>query len=511
MATSTPSVWEHPDPARSAAPLAGNTNYDVCVVGGGIAGLTTAYLLAREGKSVVVLESKPVVAGGETGVTTAHLAWYIDDEFGHVESVRGADVAKAAAASHRSAVDLIEEIVHREQIACDFKRVEAYLFPGSDGPQTVEEEAEVMFRLSIPFERVERVPFPADAVGPALKFAAHGQFHPVKYLGAIARLIRKLGGVIHTDTMVVRVTGGSPCEVDTKPGNVVTAGAVVIATNAPFEAGTTMHTKVHAYTTYALAAELQKGTLPYALYWDTEDPYHYVRLQPENDQYDLLIVGGEDHKTGQATDQDTRWGALEGWARKRFPHMRAVTRRWSGQVFETPDGLGFIGRAPGNGDNVYVITGDSGMGMTHSTLGARLVTNLILGRPEPLAAVYSPSRWMPWALKSLLGENLNIAAQYGDWLTGGDVSSVDQIPPGQGAVVRSGLTKLAVYRDDDGTPHACSATCPHMGCVVRWNPGEKTWDCPCHGSRYTRDGKVAHGPATSDLKPAEVPEEAGSR
>ena len=505
MAHSTPSVWEYPSPIRSAAPLAGNTQYDVAVVGGGIAGLTTAYLLARAGKSVVVLEAKPTVAGGETEYTTAHLAWELDDRFSHLASVRGDDAAKLAAASHRSAIDLIEEIARTENIACDFRRVDGYLFPGSDGPAALDEEEKTLHRLGLPFERVDRVPFPGSAPGPALKFPGHGQFHPLKYLTEIAGLIRKYGGVIHTDTPVVKIRGGATCEVETKAGNVVTSGAVVIATNAPFEAGTTLHTKVAAYLTYAFAAEIPKGSVPYALYWDTEDPYHYVRLQPggADHAFDFLIVGGEDHKTGQADDQDERWGRLEAWAKTRFPQMGRVRHRWSGQVFETPDGLGLIGLVPG-GENTYVITGDSGMGMTHGTLGGRLVADQIQHKPvSELAALYSPSRWMPGAAKTLLKENLNLAAQYTDWLTGGDVKSAADIPRGQGAVVRSGLTKLAVYKADDGEVTQLSAVCPHMGCVVHWNPGEQTWDCPCHGSRFSAGGKVTHGPATSDLKAAE--------
>jgi nitrite reductase/ring-hydroxylating ferredoxin subunit len=257
-----------------------------------------------------------------------------------------------------------------------------------------------------------------------------------------------------------------------------------------------------AYTTYAIALAIPRLAVPVALFWDTEDPYHYIRTQPGNDGGDFLIVGGEDHKTGQAQDQHERWGRLEEWTRERFPAAGEVRYSWSGQVFETPDGLGLLGAAPW-GRNLYVITGDSGMGMTHCTLGARLVANLIKGVDDPLAKLYDPSRWMPAAFKTFLAENLNVAAQYSDWLTGGDVKSVDDIPPGQGAVVRRGLKKLAVYKRKDGSTCEMSASCRHMGAVIRWNPGEQTWDCPAHGSRFSCEGDVIHGPAVEGLKAAQ--------
>ncbi len=504
MNAKTESVWTRTKPSPLPAPLRGDIACDVCIVGAGIAGLTAAYLLGREGKRVVVLDAKSTVAAGETEQTTAHLAWYLDDTFSHLASVRGDDVAKAAAASHRAAIDLIEKIVRTENIACDFKRVDGYLFSGEDGPDTLNTEAETLSRLSLPFERT-KFDFPGVQSVDCLRFPDHGQFHPIKYLTHLAAAIGANGGAIHAETVVEKVRGGEPCTVTTTHGHTVTADAVVVATNNPFEGGTTLHAKVAAYITYAFAAEIPKGSLHVGLYWDTEDPYHYVRTQSGGDAepFDYLIVGGEDHKTGQADDQPQRWDRLKAWAKERFPNMGAVRYHWSGQVFETPDGLGLIGLAPWNGPNVFVMTGDSGMGMTHGTLGARLVADLVMGRPNELASVYSPSRMMPGAVRTQLGETLNMAAQFTDWLTGGDVKSAEDIPPGHGAVVRSGLTKLAVYKDDRGKVTSLSAVCPHMGCLVRWNPGETTWDCPCHGSRFSATGTCLHGPSTSNLAKAE--------
>ena len=493
----TSSVWSLKNPALVGAALAGDVSYDVCVIGGGIAGLTTAYLLSREGKRVVVLEAQAGLVNGETGSTTAHLAWVIDDRFARVASIRGDDVARAAADSHRNAINSIEQIAAAESIDCDFRRVDGYLFPGADGPQVVNEEADELSRLGIPFKPLDGPPIPG-LTGPSLKFFGQGQFHPKKYLAGVAAAIRKNGGVIHTDTRVVKIEGGSPCQVHTAGEFTVTATAVVIATNSPFDAGVLLHTRMAAYTTYAIALAIPHLAVPAALFWDTEDPYHYIRTQPGDRGGDYLIVGGEDHKTGQADDQHERWGRLEDWTRDRFPAAGELRHRWSGQVFETPDGLGLIGAAPW-GRNLFVITGDSGMGMTHSTLGARLVANLIRGIDDPLASVYDPSRIMPVALRTFLAENLNVAAQYSDWLTGGDVKSVEDIPVGQGAIVRSGLKKLAVYKRKDGSTCEMSATCRHMGALVRWNPGEKTWDCPAHGSRYSCEGEVLHGPAVESL------------
>lgn len=493
------SVWLVDEPTPKSAPLAGDVTADVCVIGGGIAGLTAAYRLQDAGRSVLVLDAREP-GGGETAYTTAHLTWELDDRFSRLAEVRGDEVAKAAAASHRRAIDDIEQIARTEKFDCDFVRVDGYLFPGLDGPKALDEEREAVRRLGLEHEEVASVPL---AHRPGLRFPGHARFHPVKYMNGLVAAVRRRGGQVHGGTRAVKIAGGDQCRVELEDGSAVTAKAVVVATNAPFEAGLTLHLRLAAYTTYALALPVPANTVPDALYWDTEDPYHYVRLLPTAGRgADLLIVGGEDHKTGQASDQDERWGRLAEWARGLVPAAGEPAYRWSGQVFETADGLGLIGAAPW-GKNVYVITGDSGMGLTHATLGGRLVADLIAGRENPLAAVYDPGRWTPAAAFELMKENANVAAQYADWVTGGEVNSPDQIPPGHGAIIRRGLTKVAVYRREDGSLCERSATCPHLGAIVRWNPGEQTWDCPAHGSRFTCEGKVLHGPAVSALEKVE--------
>jgi nitrite reductase/ring-hydroxylating ferredoxin subunit len=241
--------------------------------------------------------------------------------------------------------------------------------------------------------------------------------------------------------------------------------------------------------------------VPQILLWDTPDPYHYVRLQAaETDAHDILIVGGEDHKTGQADDADERYARLEAWTRERFPQVESFAFRWSGQVLEPVDGLAFIGRNPLDSGNVFIATGDSGNGMTHGTIAGVLLTDLILGRQNEWATLYDPARKTLGAITDFARENLNVMAQYTDLLTGGEVADVSEIKAGAGAILRRGLTKVAAYRDEQGALHERSAICPHLGCVVQWNTAELTWDCPCHGSRYAAaDGHVVNGPAISSL------------
>jgi len=265
-----------------------------------------------------------------------------------------------------------------------------------------------------------------------------------------------------------------------------------------------------------IAARIPRGTLTHALYWDTLDPYHYIRLQEVDPLLDtrrteeLLIVGGEDHKTGQADDAEERFKRLEEWTRQRFPSIGNIEFRWSGQILEPVDYMAFIGRNPGTDQHIFIATGDSGNGITHGTIAGILLTDLILGRPNPWSKLYDPSRVTLRATPSFLRENVNVAGQYTDWVSGGDVDSYDNIAPGAGAVVRRGMKKIAVYRDDQGSIHELSAVCTHLYCIVAWNSIERTWDCPCHGSRFDPYGRVVNGPAITPL-PALNPEDQASQ
>ncbi|QIX61494.1 FAD-dependent oxidoreductase [Hymenobacter sp. BT18] len=505
----TQSVWfPTADAVSSFKALGQNITADVVVVGAGIAGLTTAYLLGKEGKKVVILEDGEI-ASGESGRTTAHLSNALDDRYSTLEQLFGQEGARLAAESHGAAIDEIEKIVLAEQIACDFTRLNGYLFlPANGKEQELTDELEAAHRAGL--KSVKKL---ADSgtqgfhTGPCLRFPDQGQFHILKYLNGLVAAITRQGGRIFTHTHVATVEGGHAARVVTDSGHEVKADALVIATNTPFNDRVVMHTKQAPYRTYVVTARVPKGSVTQALYWDTADPYHYIRLQEApGEEYDYLIVGGEDHKTGQEANPEERLRCLEEWTRKHFRQITSIDFRWSGQVMEPTDGLAYAGRNPLDNDNVYLITGDSGHGMTHATLGAIIIRDLILERPNAWAKLYDPGRitLKPESIKEFVRENVNVAAEYTELLTGGDVSTPEEIAAGSGAVLRRGLTKVAVYKDKAGKTHECSAICPHLGCVVHWNGLESSWDCPCHGSRFDAYGKLLMGPANSNLASAET-------
>ncbi|HYE90356.1 MAG TPA: FAD-dependent oxidoreductase [Terriglobales bacterium] len=506
----TVSPWLASVTLPTRLPLAGDTRCDVAVVGAGIAGLSVAYTLAREGRRVVVIDDG-AIGGGQSGRTTAHLSNAMEDLYQEIARVHGEDGARLAAESHAAAVDRIEQVAREEHIACDFERLDGYLFaaPGHDREE-LHRELEAARAAGVDVELVDRAPLATFDTGPALRFARQAQFHVLKYLAGLAAAIERHGGAIHCDTRATAVEGGRPVRVTTTRGT-ITADAVVVATNTPVVSRVLVHARQAAYQTYVIGAEITPGSVPRALYWDTDDPYHYVRVHTlpatatgaaAEGTCDVLIVGGEDHKTGQADDAEVRWERLMVWAKRRFPTVERLAFRWSGEVMQPVDSIGLIGRNPNDADNVFIVTGDTGMGMTHGTIAGILLPDLIAGRAHPWARLYDPSRIRLGAARSFVAENANMAAQYTDWLTPGEVRSVDEIPAGCGAVMRRGVSKVAVYRDDAGGVHERSAVCPHLGCIVGWNHAERTWDCPCHGSRFDARGRVLNGPAMSDLAEA---------
>ena len=506
------SLWTKDGPAIDAPTLAGDASADVVVVGAGIAGLSTAYELARLGRSVIVID-RGRVGRGMTARTTAHLASELDDYYFKLIEVHGEDQARRYHESQVAAINRIEAVCRDEAIDCQFRRLDGYLIPSEEGGiELLQQEFEACRAIGVEVEWVERAPVPGFDTGRALRFANQGRFHPTRYLAGLARAIAMHGGRLFADTAYVdHREDGDTVTIETEGGARLTASAAVFATNSPVNDTVKLHTKQTPMRTYAIAGRVPKGAVPDALVWDTLEAYHYVRIQEAGDGEDWLIVGGEDHRSGEASDMDRRIGALAEWTRRRYRGFDAVECSWSGQVLETTDFMPFSGPNPGDA-RIYVHTGDSGQGITNGVAGALTIAPLILGEDSRFAKVLDPSR-KPAALPALkefvsgvAGAAKNLAehvipgsAEPDDEPEPGEVASADALAPGEGGIVREGAGKIAAYRTPDGRLIRRSAACTHLGCVVHWNPFEQCWDCPCHGSQFAPDGAVLNGPALKPL------------
>lgn len=495
------SVWQSQLSASAVNPLKRDAVADVCVIGAGMAGLLTALELAERGRSVLVLE-RDGIAAGETRATSAHLSTVLDTRYFALAGMHGAESARLVATSHMRGIAHLERVANAYGIDCGFQRVSGFLC-ANDAAQTeiLERELEAATSAGVSCELVKRAPLPVGS-GPALHFPHQAQFDPLAFLDGVVSALQRKDVQILAPVTVNGFDSGSASDqvgVHTSDGRSIRANHVVVATNTPINDLVAMHTKQAPYRSYALAVASPPPLS--ALCWDLAEPYHYVRSAVDAESgRPVLVAGGEDHKVGQDADGERHWQQLEEWLRERFPNAGELVSRWSGQVLETSDGLGFIGRNPGQ-ERVLIATGFSGNGMSYSGIGAELVADLIQNAKNPFEQLYEPAR-KPSSLRAIgrfVRENLNVAKQYTDWLGPSDAARVEDIARGEGAVLRRGLTRVAVYVDPAGLAHEMSASCPHLGGVVAWNAAEKSWDCPCHGSRFDCYGKVLAGPAVSDL------------
>jgi glycine/D-amino acid oxidase-like deaminating enzyme/nitrite reductase/ring-hydroxylating ferredoxin subunit len=506
----TASVWMSTFEVPQFKSLTSDEECDVCVIGAGITGLTTAYMLTRSGKNVIVVDDGSI-GGGESARTTAHITNVIDDRYHRIESLHGKDNARLAAESQTAAIDTIEDIINTNKIDCDFTRLTGYhFFMPDENAEDLEKEYEACKRAGINVKINENPPIASMGNYPCLEFPNQAEFHMLKYLAGLADAITKAGGKIYTQTHIQSIKDskdGSPATAETKDKLKITAKDIVVATNSPVSDYVKMHLKQVAHRTYVIGITVPKDSVPHGLYWDTEEPYHYIRLYKQQ-KNDILIIGGEDHKTGQDDHPEKHFDNLVKWASEKFPVGGNVAYKWSGQVLEPFDGLSFIGKDPENPEHIYIATGDSGMGITHGTFSAVILDDLINGRKNKWAELYDPKRLkLIKNAPDYIKEGLNTAVQYIDIITPPEVSSVDEIVPGSGAIMGNGMNKIAAYKDENGTMYKFSAVCPHLKCIVEWNNVEKTWDCPCHGSRFDFKGKVINGPALADLKPVKEEQE----
>ena len=509
----TRSTWiADADREPSRPPLSADVTCDVCVVGAGIAGLSVAYRLAKSGKRVVVLDAGPV-AGGQSGRTTGFLNSYPDDGLTRLASKHDEQTAKLAVESYKDAINFIEGVCRDEDIDGGFVRCEEDFFvdPQGDDQDFLDKEMELANRIGWDEVRfADRARVPGLDTGRCLVFSNQAKTHGGRYLSGLATACERHGVTIHNDTRVMDLAGGDEPYVKTQAGHTVKCDWVVTCTCSPVNPPVTdllhLHVRQVPYRAYAIAIEVGDADVPDVMYSDTAEPYHYVR--PEIvDGKRVLIVGGEDARTaGEGHDDPARFDRLDAWARQRWPGLGTRTHAWSGQCFEPDDHLAFIGRDPGGKEHSLIATGDSGQGLTHGTLAALILGDTVLGvAAKPYASIYEPSRIAPKAALEFVKEITPAAAHYVELVTPGEVGSVDEIPVGEGRVIRSGLTKQAVYRDPSGTLHACTAICPHAGGVLHWNDMEKSWDCPVHGSRFApEDGRCITPPAFGPLSKVDV-------
>ena len=508
-ARATSSYWSDTASFSRYPKLDRDLHVDVAVVGGGITGLTAAYLIAKSGRTVALVERRRL-SGVDTSSTTAHLTAVTDLRLTELIEAFGEDHARAAWDAGFAAIDLVNRNIRELEADCHFSWISGYLHgspfraPSERDAADLKREAEAAINLGFDARFVEAVPF-MDR--PGVEYAGQARFHPLKYLSALARGVERHGGLIFEDSNADEVRD-DPLTV-VVGDRTIECSAVVIGTHNPIvgRAGilhaTLLQTKIALYSSYVVGGRVPKGTVPDALFWDLDDPYHYLRIDRQDDA-DFVIFGGEDHKTGQDDAPADRFEELEAAAKKLVPRID-VTHRWSGQVIETNDGLPFIGEM---GERQFAATGFAGNGMTFGTLGGMMAADAVSGRDNPWASLFDTARTkVRGGLWDYLKENKDYPYYLiRDRFAGAEARSLRDIPRGTGRITDVNGTRAAVFRADDGSITALSPVCTHMGCHVQWNDAERTWDCPCHGSRFMPRGEVLSGPAESPLEEIAVPE-----
>ncbi len=497
-----PSYWVETASLPTHRPLDRDLDVDVIVIGGGITGITTAYLAKKANKTVALID-RGHCASIDTGHTTAHLTAVTDLRLYEIAKTFNRDAAKAVWDAGSAAIDEIVKLIRREDIACDFHWVPGYLHaplrdPNPKYVEELEREAAFAQELGIKAEMIGSVPLFGV---PGVKFSHQAIFHPRKYLQALLRIVDGGGSHVCETTAVDEITA-DPLTV--KCGKHTVRGKyLVLATHTPLQgiAGTMsallFQTKLALYTSYVVGGKVAKGRVPAASFWDNSEPYDYLRIEPHED-HDYVIFGGEDHKTGQEADPAAHYERLEKRLRQYVPEIR-LDRRWSGQVIETNDGLPFMGETA---EKQFVATGFAGNGMTFGTLGAMMALDAASGRKNPWQELFDVHR------KKLLGGTWSYVTENSDypyhlvrdWLARSDGDSKSDVARGEGKILKLDGKKVAAYRDEQGKLTLCSPVCTHLKCIVGWNDAEKTWDCPCHGSRFRPTGEVISGPAEEPLE-----------
>ncbi len=490
------SIWLPASEPNTFAPITAHHRVDVVIIGGGITGLTLAQRLKKAGKTVAVLEMQSIGMGA-TGQSTGHLATALDVDYAALQAKFGQQGIEEAAEKSEDAIDHIESLVDTLGITCDFRRVDGWRYTEDpEGEAALVAEYRVASGLGLGVELVEGGPLPF--MRRSLRFLDQACLDPVRYVRALARHVHGDGCHVFENTRVTKVDAGEPSVVFAG-GFTVVARQVVHATHTPIGVVLPLQLKVAPYTSYVIGVRLA-GPLPTGLFWDTATPYHYLRPVHDESGEGVLLIGGEDHKTGQQSDGEARFAALEAYARARFSVID-VPWRWSGELFQPVDGLPYFGRL-GAETSIYGATGLAGTGLTMGTAAALEISRIILGGDPGLSRM-RPQRFKPVAsTATFLRENANVAWHLlADRLENRDAVAVHDIPRGTGQVTTIAGRQVAVYCAPDGQLHYLSPICPHFGGILQWNATGASWDCPLHGSRFGPTGAVIAGPACKDMQP----------
>ena len=481
------SIWLETAPAAPEYPrLDRDVRTSVAVIGGGIVGVTTALLLAEAGVPVVLIEANRV-GRGVTGHTTGKVSSQHGMIYARLRSKHGADAARQYGEANQAALDWIASRVARDEIDCDFRRRAAYAW--SDSRSEAEDEAQAAAEAGLPASFVSSTPLPFGVAG-AVRFDDQAEFHAQKYVQALAVRLPEVYEQTHA------VHAGSFVRT---PGGRIDADHIIVATHFPFPDRSLAFARAHPQRSYAIACRIA-GEVPDGMFISSGSPTRSIRAIPV-DGSELLMVGGEGHRTGTGGDTEQRYAALEAFARQHW-NVRSVEYRWSAQDNTTVDGLPFVGPLTPFEDRVLMATGFAKWGLTGGTAAALILADRVLGRENPWAALFDSTRLNARAsVSKLVTENAKAGVRFvADRVTKRGTRPIDDLAPGEGDIVRHRDEKVAGYRDDDGTLIAVSATCTHLGCQVNWNRAERSWDCPCHGSRFAPDGTVLQGPAVHRLE-----------
>lgn len=488
-------VWRAKAPKTSYPPLTEDTEVDVAIVGGGITGITTAYLLANSGKKVALLESFEVGCG-TTAASTGNLYTMVDARLHHVQSKFNDKTAGVVAESRTAAVNLIENLVEKYAIPCNFQRSPWFLYTETgQKDKTIEKEKESLEKLGLQVEELSELPLPFKTEL-AIKVENQAQFNPSAFVTGLAQKVENENCRIYEDTPVYHIEKGEPHILHT-PGAKVKAAKVILATHTP-KGVYALQTAIYPYREYALAAKLKSGDYPEGIFWSTDSKTHPSLRSYETEEGKYLITVGYHHKVGQEDPEKDYYGDLEKNLRRNYD-VESVAYKWSAQHYKSSDGLPFIGES--TDDNIFVATGFSTDGLTYGVVSAMIFRDLLTGKSNTWAEVYKAKRFTPLkSAKTFIKENVNVMGEYLKDLPGvEEVEEFSEIKSGEGKIVEVRDEKFAVHRNEEGKLHACSAVCTHMECIVNWNNNEKTWDCPCHGSRFKPTGEVIEGPAFSPL------------